>query len=394
MDLINLASGFHLPSHKLDLLVVDDCCGYNDTAIAGVECDSNSRIKKIKWDNFNLTGSFNTTAWDRLELFAFSAVSNNLTGPLPTMQPTLNYFYVSYNKLTGVAPLFPHGMAEIGIDNNQLYGNVSFPNSLIFLYAMNNYFNSTFKYFPLQVKEMFLSNNLFYGTIPSFPLDMLAIGLDRNLFEGFIPIFPEGLKVAHFEHNRLYGAIPQLPRTLQQLYLSYNQLIGSIPLLPLNLTELALEHNSLSGNIPVLPYKITKLFINNNNFNGSFRIETPVILHIENNNFSSIVIANTSKLIECDISNNTLAVYNQSLSKVCRLQVFEDSTVSINFIPSTTTIKIKKSASIATQTLTPTADIPTTSPNLWIIGGSIVVAIIVANAGIQSLKAKMSKPIA
>ena len=394
---------------QLNIYQTGDCCGHSGNYTGGVACDESSRVHKIKWDSFDLGGQFNTTAWNSLPLLTFSAVSNHISGPIPSLQNTLNYFYVSKNKLHGTLPLFLHGMAEVGIDNNNLTGTINLPDSLSYIYIMFNLLEGSFNSFPPGAKDLYMNDNLFNGSLPLFPSALEGLGLQNNNFNGLVPSFPFSLGVINLSHNYFTGSIPILPGRLLQLYLGSNHLAGNVPFLPATLFEISMEFNQLNGTFPSVPPNINKLYINNNLFSGSINVESPYILHLENNEFNLINISDISNLIECDISNNLLNLNSYSyLSSKCRIYGTNHINLPVDTqsqeyasTSSSARYPISFSSIVPFETITNIA-IPSQQPappagvttNIWVVIGIAIGALVGVNIVIQTIKVRLAKPIA
>eukprot|EP00835_Amoeboradix_gromovi_P006631 NODE_822_length_3913_cov_0.283167.p1 type:complete len:443 gc:universal NODE_822_length_3913_cov_0.283167:102-1430(+) len=427
-DLINLAIGFEMDTASVTQLQIDDCCGQPGNSKLGVECNEFNQVFKIKWDYFDLTGPFNNTAWDALPLLTFSAVSNKISGIVPTLQSTLKYFYVSKNSLTGQLPNLPQGMAEFGVDNNNITGSISVPDSISYLYVMYNKLIGSFNSFPPQAKDLYLNDNLLSGSLPALPLGLIGLGLQNNQFSGEIPKFADSIIWLNLENNGFTGKIPSLHHGAKQVYLGFNQLTGEVPEFPNSTYDISLQNNRLNGTFPAIPLNISKLYINNNQFTGSIMINAPQILHIEHNYFTHLVIENTDDLKECDVSENRFNVNSNEylyMTSKCKRDIEGgtsskgtkgDSTLQIELVESTllyqktaipkdiseystqtksaTKITLSTRLPLASQTEDPNVDEPVDPANLWVIVGSIAAVLVFVNFAIQLIKSRIAKPIA
>eukprot|EP00834_Sanchytrium_tribonematis_P001104 NODE_24_length_41419_cov_0.818780.p5 type:complete len:427 gc:universal NODE_24_length_41419_cov_0.818780:25173-26453(+) len=409
-NLVNLAIGFGMSDSKLHNLRGPECCGFMGSALEGVSCDDDNRVYKIVWDRFDLNGTFNSSSWSALPLLTFSAVFNSISGEIPLLQnETLKYFYAGSNKLQGPIPKLHSGMTELGLENNMLYGSPALPSTMKYLYLMNNHLSGNFSEFPPMIIDLYLYNNYFEGEVPSFPSFLVGLGLQNNIFVGKISNFPNTLEVIKLQFNRFTGKIETLPPQLYQLYLDNNNFDGEIPQIPSSVVEISLSRNQFIGSIESIPQNVSRLYLDHNKFGGSINISgTITILHLEFNEFQNIKIEGISQLKECDISNNKLNISNyKDLSQKCRLEAEGNDFLSHNvsvYISSSTSLVSQSSNKTASHfkiipiTTTLIAEgspnlpnLPTTNANLWVVIGSVVGVLIIANLAIQSFRARVSK---
>ncbi|XP_060671053.1 receptor-like protein 19 [Ziziphus jujuba] len=179
-------------------------------------------------------------------LVSFSIEDNLLTGFLPVALPWVNLltFGVSFNRLQGTLPIPPPSIVFYNVSNNLLSGEVP----IMFCNLSSPY-------------NLDLSNNTLDGNIPeclgNLSSTLYVLNLRNNFFKGIIPKIcnnkASNLRIIDLSYNKLQG---QLPRTLSNckmlegIVVSNNQLsdvfpswLGSLPVLKL----LILQHNGFYG---------------------------------------------------------------------------------------------------------------------------------------------------
>ena len=159
------------------------------------------------------------------------------------------------------------------------------------------------------------------GTIngTAIPSTVTYLSLSNNyLLTGSIPLtLPAGLTHFLAYRNRLNGTIPKvLPNGLIVLNVHINKLIGNIPLqLPAGLKTLELYNNQLSGDLPQFPSTLENIRLGvsgypGNCFSGTLNLNRPILLSINYNWITDVVIQDSSVLetgsVLCDLSNNPL----------------------------------------------------------------------------------------
>nr|XP_024930044.2 receptor-like protein 7 [Ziziphus jujuba var. spinosa] len=179
-------------------------------------------------------------------LVSFTIEDNLLTGFLPVALPWVNLliFAVSFNRLQGTLPIPPPSIVFYNVSNNLLSGEVP----IMFCNLSSPY-------------NLDLSNNTLDGNIPeclgNLSSTLYVLNLRNNFFKGTIPKIcnnkASNLRIIDLSYNKLQG---QLPRTLSNckmlegIVVSNNQLsdvfpswLGSLPVLKL----LILQHNGFYG---------------------------------------------------------------------------------------------------------------------------------------------------
>jgi len=130
---------------------------------------------------------------------------------------------------------------------------------------------------------LYLSNNKLSGTIPDFfggfSDSLQQLGFDVNQFSGIIPSSLgncQNLQNLFLQKNRLTGGLDAIGTltSLQLAYLSVNKISGTVPqglTSAANLQQLGLDSNKLTGTMPSgFSSSLTSLFIQNNVLTGPF----------------------------------------------------------------------------------------------------------------------------
>ena len=114
--------------------------------------------------------------------------------------------------------------------------------------------------------------------------------------------------------------VTAIPLTLTRLALYRNYITGQVSDLTAltSLRELQLDWNRLSGNCPLFPTSLKRVYLGHsnywltplvgvqNNITGTLKLHQPEDFGIHSNFITDIQIADTSQLVECDISQNPL----------------------------------------------------------------------------------------
>ncbi|KAL5548357.1 hypothetical protein UlMin_003588 [Ulmus minor] len=196
------------------------------------------------------TGSINEFHSCSLELLFLN--QNRLHGHIPRslfQQVNLRYLDLSSNSLSGVVGFDQFSKLnksscrtrEFPISDNQLQGLVSIPPSLIFFSMSNNQLTGNI---PSQIcnvsslEVLDLSNNTLNGSLPrclgNFSENLLVLDLRNNRLQGMIPIFAKlkYLRILNFDDNQLEGSLPQSLLTckeLEVLNVGNNKINGLFP---------------------------------------------------------------------------------------------------------------------------------------------------------------------
>nr|KYP71043.1 LRR receptor-like serine/threonine-protein kinase GSO1 [Cajanus cajan] len=205
----------------------------------------------------------------------FLVSNNELTGDIPSTMcnaSTLNMLNLAHNNLTGKIPqclgAFPY-LSVLDLQMNNLYGNIprkfSKENAFVTIKLNGNHLKgplpqSLAHCTNLQVLD--LGNNNIEDTFPHWleTLQQLQVlSLRSNKFHGEIPKFIgelHSLKGLNLSHNAISGTIPQplsYLRNLEWLDLSCNQLTGEIPMDLTNLNFLAVLNLSQNQFEGIIP---------------------------------------------------------------------------------------------------------------------------------------------
>ncbi len=124
---------------------------------------------------------------------------------------------------------------------------------------------------------------------------------------------PSNLTDLFLHLNNIRGLVPNLTGTsVQNLGLAHNTLTGGLPsAFPAGFYELHVDDNLLSGDLPPFPSTMITLFLGytgftGNTFTGVLSVYGPIILGINSNLITDIIIPNMAKMQWCDISDNPL----------------------------------------------------------------------------------------
>eukprot|EP00835_Amoeboradix_gromovi_P006500 NODE_775_length_4354_cov_0.275206.p3 type:complete len:179 gc:universal NODE_775_length_4354_cov_0.275206:2115-2651(+) len=145
-DVINLATGLNLGQSNPTLfkaLEVDCCSRF------GVDC-YNGRVVSVYWYDLHLTGSINSTALPEMVNY-IDLTNNRITGNFPkTLPPSLEYLFLYNNFITGDLSSISASIlyrAEVG--SNKLNGSIPLlPNTLNYFYASYNMLSGVFRHYP------------------------------------------------------------------------------------------------------------------------------------------------------------------------------------------------------------------------------------------------------
>ncbi|CAL4987454.1 unnamed protein product [Urochloa decumbens] len=234
----------------------------------------------ILWVDISSTGIFDklpdwfSTAFSKATYLDFS--QNEIHGRLPKNMErmSVNYFYLSSNKLTGKIPsLLPRNLSHLDLSLNSLSGNLPSKYGtpqLVSLNLFSNHITGGLSGYICELQnlvELDLNNNLFEGALPRCLTirTLLFVLLRNNSFSGDFPLFLrncEQLEFLDISRNKFSGKLPQwigdLTR-LRFLLVDQNMFSGNIPTSITNLTNLHhlnLASNRLSG---VIPWGISSL---------------------------------------------------------------------------------------------------------------------------------------
>ena len=293
-----------------------DCC-----IAAGITCDITPRVTSIVWRNMNLDGVFNGSM-------------------LPS---SLNYLDLKTNSIIGNFPLnWPLGMIYIDLSFCLLSGNIStsWPPNLSTLYLRSNSFTGPISYYlPSGISRVEIQRNGLSGTLPSsWPLNLTYVDASFNSITGNATTnWPAAVDTIFLGNNFLTGAFPNnwpallttldmkensfsflppivWPSGFTTLILNSNILTGDISTMiwPASMIQINLDNNILSGDISNLPRNLRHLYlgyfnnVNKNRFTGHLNLNQPIRVSINFNWINNIVIANSSILTYCDLSNTPL----------------------------------------------------------------------------------------
>ena len=95
------------------------------------------------------------------------------------------------------------------------------------------------------------------------------------------------------------------------MWLAHNKLTGNLPTVyPTGFRSIHVDDNLLGGDLPIFPSTIAVLYLGwlgiGNRFTGTLRLTRPVVVGIDTNWITDIVIADTSAITSCILSNNPL----------------------------------------------------------------------------------------
>ncbi|KAI3427380.1 hypothetical protein D9Q98_010296 [Chlorella vulgaris] len=225
------------------------------------------------------------------QLQALQLQSNQLSGGLPAMPPTMRYLDLEYNGLSGTIPSQWGQLAELEVlrmRHNVLTG--SLPAEL----AQRDI-----------LEQLLLSHNQFNGSLPSAWLapELSTLALQYNQFTGPLPgalaLLPN-LAVLQLTGNRLGGTLESfalalaaapIPSRLQLLDLSSNQLSGPVPQ---ELQGLSLFADGGNSFVMVDGISVPESFdLADNEFSGTFpgwlpqaMVDSRAVISLEDNRLS------------------------------------------------------------------------------------------------------------
>eukprot|EP00834_Sanchytrium_tribonematis_P003206 NODE_117_length_18329_cov_0.420954.p3 type:complete len:493 gc:universal NODE_117_length_18329_cov_0.420954:5983-4505(-) len=173
-------------------LTTGDCCGADYVVVNGITC-LNARILQINFRNLNLNGTISSNASvpniDGLNGIYFG--TNKISGNLPAMGASMTWYEMGRNNFNGtLVPLNPNmvnfpASAWVNVRYNQLYGSIpSWTNGLNFFYASYNKLSGPLPPTPLSyiASEIDFAGNMLSGTITATADILFAISF--NLFTG------------------------------------------------------------------------------------------------------------------------------------------------------------------------------------------------------------------
>ncbi|KAL5548389.1 hypothetical protein UlMin_003620 [Ulmus minor] len=250
-----------------------------------------------------LNGSISTWLYSLPSLKVLDLSTNQFTGSINEFHScSLVYLYLDQNRLHGHIPRtlfqnksscrtreFPNSLFILDISYNQLQGLVLIPPPSLFFFSMSN--NQLTGNIPSQICNassllvLDLSNNTLNGSLPpclgNFSENLLVLDLRNNRLQGMIPIFAKlkSLRILNFNDNQLEGPLPQSLLTckkLEVLDVGNNKINGSFPNWLESLPELQvliLRSNRFYGPVgdPTARLSFQKLRImdlSNNDFTG------------------------------------------------------------------------------------------------------------------------------
>ena len=150
---------------------------------------------------------------------------------------------------------------------------------------------------PPRMESLHLAFNFITGPMPtSWPPLMIYINLGPNAIYGTITdvVWPSGIRNLQIDGNLLYGDVPLLPMTITNLLLGWHEDTG-------------------------------------NHFTGTVYLNKPTGFHLNDNWITDIIIADTSALTSCDISNTPLL----GNPRIWGLGCIQDAIYSANLLPNT-----------------------------------------------------------
>ncbi|CAL9204312.1 unnamed protein product, partial [Musa hybrid cultivar] len=204
----------------------------------------------------------------------------------------LEYLSLSNNKFTGEMPQFFPKLRYLFLSNNSFSGNLStritnnMPTLQWFDISTNNMSGEIpFSYCQLRNLEgLQLSENNLSGEVPNCwknSSNLLLLDLSSNKLVGGVPdslCNLQTLESLHLSHNNLSGPIPHCLKScteLSTLDLGHNNFIGNLPTWIgeglLSLKTLSLRSNAFNGSIPRLSSlpSLRILDLSNNNLSGT-----------------------------------------------------------------------------------------------------------------------------
>ena len=262
---------------------------------------------------------------------------------------------------------------------------------------------------PLSLTTLDLSNNNISGSISfitNLPSSIQNLNFSMNKIGDTLQniySIPLNLANVDFSHNQISGILTEIPSGLVSLNISFNLLSGSLPALPSGITDLRLKGNNITGTVTNIPKSVQYLDLSDNSFWGSITAYNPKFFDISSNQFSSVSIKNTTNLLVCDISQNSI-YYNQvnsTISSVCNIGVyFSKLTTQMSL---KTTLSSRLFFSIISVTTIPNSpqdpstskspDLPVSNIVYYLLGGIIFIFItlVVASKYVKHPKVHTSR---
>ena len=161
---------------------------------------------------------------------------------------------------------------------------------------------------PSALQRLYLRYNNIGGPIPdTFPSTLSAFSFYVNRMTGEIPPLPLQMRSAEYGSNQFSGSFPLLNEGLQNLNMwNAGSIRGGVSSFPSTMQGINIGYMSLNGTVPTIPIDVIHFYIYLNQFSGVVAINRPTFLHVDNNKLTAVLVADTSVLGSCDISNNMI----------------------------------------------------------------------------------------
>ena len=230
-----------------------------------------------------------------------------------------------------------------------------------------------------------------------------GMGLSGTINGNFIPL---GMTLLNLGNNLLTGTIPtNLPNSLKSLYLFQNKLTGSIPSsMPNGLLNLVVYGNQLSGNLPQFPASLQGIYLGisgypGNQLMGNLTLNAPSTVFVMDNIITDVIIADTSNLFNCDLSNNPLlgnvrvgaltmciknGIWNSSLPRPVAFFGVSGSTLMAQLTRATSTLD-----SLSNQNSNTAENSTLTAAPIAI--GAVIAVLIISILGVRRLRKYLTK---
>jgi hypothetical protein len=278
-----------------------------DNSMTGPLPDSMQSAFEVLFGNNYFTGTLPPTLFAAyIDLNAFSASYNSLTGSLISLSSAGSYFecFVDDNMLSGSFPV-AKGFYVVNMEDNYLSG--SLPND-----------------FLTDIFNLLIGSNLLTGLIPQGnEFASVTLYANGNLLSGTIPpSIAEGLNTLDLSDNLLIGQFPSIfcdTHFLETAVLANNFLTGPLifPSGGCQLSTLDLTNNSMNGTIPRDMGALTTLLLPENQFSGVVDIScdgaAPAVL-LSNLQLGSNLLSGKLHWLSCLMNLTTLGIENNSFT--------------------------------------------------------------------------------
>ncbi|XP_057988914.1 receptor-like protein 9DC3 [Hevea brasiliensis] len=314
------------------------------------------RLERLILRNMSITGKIPLPLANLSSLEVLDLGDNSLQGPLQGVPPSIKFFSIAGNNISGQVLSFICGsnnLIFLDLSENNFSGKIpkcfgNFSSDLLVLNLGMNQFHGPLQVPPCSTEYFYIADNNISGEIPSSICNLnylKDLDLSNNSLTGMLPKCLanfSNLRFLDLAMNRLHGPLQVPPSSTLFFSLAYNNFSGEIPSSICNLNYLQflhLSYNSLSGMLPkcignfsnlllyldlaanqfhgplqVPPSSTTFLSFADNNFSGEIpssicRLNSLQYLYLFKNNISGTIpkcFGNFRNLSVLDLGNNNL----------------------------------------------------------------------------------------